>query len=68
MEKKFICDMCGNHEECSDDWTEEKRMKEALDNGFGHDLVKGDCQIVCDDCYNKAMTELNFFNPKGIEA
>jgi hypothetical protein len=53
--------MCKQWFESDDDWTEEEKSAEAKANGFGADLVRGECMTVCDDCYREAMSRWGCF-------
>ncbi len=44
---EFQCSMCGNIYEKG--WTEEEARAEQKENGFEN----LECDIVCDNCYNK---------------
>jgi len=47
---KYTCGMCGKEEEL--DTSVEEMTKELNDNFKGYS--SGECDIVCDDCYNRA--------------
>ena len=47
--------MCGNTFE--EDWTEEEAVAELQEN-FG-DIPLAQCDVVCDDCYNKIQPDKN---------
>lgn len=44
------CSLCENEFEDPDNWTEEDRIKEALEKYDYFDL--DDMELICDDCYN----------------
>lgn len=44
---EYRCAQCGKIFVISNDWSNEKAMDEAQQNGF--DLTE--CVIICDDCY-----------------
>lgn len=50
MNKKYTCAYCKGAFEDTDDWTEEKSLKEKADNGW-KDLPASKCSTVCHDCY-----------------
>lgn len=52
--KKYKCAMCGGIFET--DRSDEEAMQECIDN-FGEMAILDDCDIICDDCYNKINPE-----------
>ena len=46
-ENEYKCSMCGNI--YTKGWTEEEARSEQKENGFEN----LECDIICDDCYNK---------------
>lgn len=54
---QYQCASCHGIFEKHKEWTEEKKLKEKQQN-FG-DLPLENCEIVCDDCYNKIMKAIN---------
>ena len=52
---KYTCAMCKKSFES--DWTDEEARNE-LNDKFENVQVS-DCEIVCDDCYNKVMSTIN---------
>jgi len=42
--------MCG--EEFEEGWTDEEAQAEMKEN-FGENITKEDCEVICDDCYEK---------------
>lgn len=52
---EYKCDMCGGVYKSG--WSDEEAKEEYKQN-FGMEVKEGD-GIVCDDCYNKMMIEIN---------
>jgi hypothetical protein len=47
---EYKCYQCGNI--FQSEQTEEEALKE-LDEQFGEGFLPEDCEVICDDCYNK---------------
>ncbi len=52
---KFTCGECGG--EFDFEWSDEEARAEAIRNGFNPD--SDDMAIICDNCYQKVMSERN---------
>ncbi len=50
---QYKCDLCGGIFEKA--WSDEDALAEKVANGFA-DM---DCAMVCDDCYNLVMQDIN---------
>jgi hypothetical protein len=50
MAKYFTCVVCKG--EFEQDWSDEEAIQEMKDN-FGQDMITDQCELVCDDCYQK---------------
>lgn len=59
---KFKCAACGKTFESQN--SQEDMVREAMENGMGADLLKGEVERVCDYCYRKLM---EYFNLKVNE-
>lgn len=60
MNRMFTCAACHGTFESDDEWTMEKKNKEAEEQGFGLNLLRGDVATVCDDCYLAIAKEFHF--------
>ena len=56
MTHTFTCSICG--ETYESDRPEDETIAEMKAN-FGDDITKDECQVVCDDCYDKIKPEIN---------
>ena len=55
MPKTFTCSMCGCTGECQ---PEEDALAELAEE-FGDDINPDDCDVVCDDCWEKVRPKNN---------
>lgn len=55
-DNEYKCADCGGVFEKG--WGDEEAIKEKEDNGWG-DMSMGSMAVVCDDCYNKIMGNIN---------
>lgn len=60
MIETYICASCGGEfgRMENEEWNTEKALKETKEN-FGIELKEEESDIICDDCYNTLMLQLN---------
>lgn len=62
--KQYTCYQCGGVFDMPKDWTDKDAEKELAENF--PEWNKEDCEVVCDDCYNKAREEFDEDGSRSI--